>query len=90
MKCPMCEGTGKEFWVIDGVQEECQKCNGTGEIEQTNEEWLRTATTEELAQMLFNAITTSHDFAEYLMHYENQSEQDITNAIVRWLKEKHI
>ena len=42
MKCPRCHGTGKitEWVATDTVSEyefPCRKCNGTGEIEVTNE-----------------------------------------------------
>lgn len=57
MKCPRCHGTGKitEWVATDTVSEyefPCRKCNGTGEIEVTNDEWFDTLSTEEKAKFL--------------------------------------
>ena len=63
MKCLTCNGTGKErrcFYEKTGVDKwekvwddvPCEECNGTGEIEVTNEEWLEQASTEEKAKLL--------------------------------------
>ena len=63
MKCPNCNGTGKErkgFYEKTGVNKwemvwddvACEECDGTGEIEVTNEEWLEQASTEEKARFL--------------------------------------
>jgi hypothetical protein len=62
MKCSNCGGTGKEYWngnVFCNTGFECDKCNGTGEIElvQTNEEWLDTLSTEEKAKWLEDKMT---------------------------------
>ena len=66
MKCPFCDGTGKCYQQTITYEEveknrtnehltKCFKCNGTGEIEQTNEEWFATLTTEEKAEFLSNS-----------------------------------
>lgn len=57
MKCSNCGGTGKEYWngnVFCNTGFECDKCNGTGEIElvQTNEKWLDRKSTKEKAEWL--------------------------------------
>ena len=77
MKCKYCNGTGLDKNKMLDAVVDCGACNGTGEIEQTNEEWLRSATTEELAKAIFE-IGTKHccwPFSE--------------GSILRWLKEKH-
>ena len=77
MKCPVCDGKG-EYIRSWGSYMPCDYCNGTGEVWQTNEEWLRSLeTTEELAIAIFE-IGTKHccwPFSE--------------GSILRWLKEKH-
>ena len=63
MKCKICGGTGKVrgyFYEKTGVNKwekvwgdsPCDECNGTGEVEQTEQEWLQTADTEQLAEFL--------------------------------------
>ena len=52
MKCPVCDGKGY-FPISDIAAKVCPQCNGTGEIEQTNEEWLDRKSTKEKAEWLF-------------------------------------
>lgn len=54
MKCKHCNGTGTTNWCVNGTFVDCPYCGGTGEMEMemTNEEWLRSATTEQLAEWL--------------------------------------
>ena len=57
MKCTKCGGTGKEYWngnVFCNTGFECDKCNGTGEVEQTNEEWFDGLSTWEKAKWLYD------------------------------------
>ena len=57
--CPKCKGNAEYFKEVfnDGKRRreiliKCKKCNGTGEVEQTNEEWFCTLSTEEKAKWL--------------------------------------
>ena len=52
MKCKMCGGAGVIQGQAPGLVSCCPACNGKGFIEQTNEEWLRTSTTEQLAEFI--------------------------------------
>ena len=57
MKCPKCNGRGTVgYYDIDHfVDVECDRCNGSGEVsevEMTNEEYLRSCNTEQLAEWL--------------------------------------
>ena len=85
MKCYKCNGTG--YYDIDN---ECPLCDGTGEYEpfdtdveldklyppeQTNEEYIRTCSTEEMAELLENV---AFDW--------NMVDKE---WIIGWLKEKH-
>ena len=63
MKCPCCNGTGRTTMVTivktdSGLPCDfpCIECDGTGEVEMTNEYFLQTATTEQLADVLWEQI----------------------------------
>ena len=77
MKCPECDGY-KNFVSLAGTPFEvvrpCKRCNGTGEIQQTGEEWLRRATTYELVNFLC-AVQNVYHF--------NPDEWEL------WLKQPH-
>ena len=102
MKCPECDGVGyfeeelKEKFLgkTKYAVIKCDVCHGTGEINvfkpQTNEEYIRQCSTEELAEVFYNAIVTSREFALFLMDVEGKTPNEIKNAICKWLKEKHI
>ena len=57
MKCPKCNGTGKEN-ILMGLN--CDMCNGTGEVEATNEEWFCSLSTEEKAKRIINIAVNSN------------------------------
>ena len=99
MKCTRCHGTGKitEWVATDTVSEyefPCRKCNGTGEIEVTNEEWLKQCTTEQLAEFLADKC---NEVVETVLSDASCDIGDIDNDdywyrqadFVEWLKEKH-
>ena len=76
MKCPICDGRGY-FPVSNITAKICPQCNGTGEVEQTNEEYMQTCSSDELANTIFRLIvhgTVIRPDREY---------------IKKWLKEKH-
>ena len=67
MKCKFCDGSGTDYWSLNGEPYPCPVCNGTGEYEpfdadieldklypteQTNEEWLKSLNTDEFADFL--------------------------------------
>ena len=86
-KCEYCHGAGKIKTIklisaeqgFDCVEEVCTKCNGSGEHEQTNEEWLRSASTEQLAECLTN-ISFNTGYDSYSVVYRK---------MVEWLKQPH-
>ena len=88
MKCPKCGGTGKEYWngnVFCNTGFECDKCNGTGNIEQTNEEWFCRLSTEEKAEWLSNRDEFVYDcgqrgFTPKIMDKDEWQQ---------WLKQPH-
>lgn len=101
MKCQRCHGTGKttEWVATDTVSEyefPCRKCNGTGEVELTNEEWRRTCSTEEFASWLMKHFSCDDIIVLWAKHNYPTHETadglkcaDYKEAIRRWLKEKH-
>lgn len=79
MQCKACNGTGK-IKVIDfakqgwkDTEKVCPICYGSGIIEQTNERWFDTLSTEEKAETIAQ-----------LSSYGGNVE-----AILLWLKEPH-
>lgn len=86
MKCPICDGGGRIMSLPSGMPVKCTRCNGTGEIEHTNEEWFNTLTTEEKAEFFHNIVIRAMQatwdgkkpgYPAYLSDWK------------KWLKEKH-
>ena len=75
MKCPMC--TNPCFM-------DCPK-----ESVETNEEWIKSASTEEMAETIAKRIINSHTMFEYILHQDNRREEDLVREVREWLKEKH-
>lgn len=99
MKCPCCNGTGRTPMVTivktdSGLPCDfpCIECDGTGEVEMTNEYFLQTATTEQLAEFIVN-MTLLDKYKLYDRMESAEYEQGIgigaKKVIVEWLKEKH-
>ena len=95
MKCPNCDGRGtvqepiynKSHTLIKNWKTiKCDVCGGCGEFDafkpQTNEEWLRNASTEELAEFL--AGIDNRDMFESLIPVADGMEDWL-----KWLQEKH-
>ena len=102
MKCPMCNGSGKCYEQKIRYQEietnrtdftlaKCHKCNGSGEVQMTNEEYLRSCNTEQLAEWIAKQkcdgcndepYDDKHGTCKYCMAKK-------TEQIREWLKEKH-
>ena len=94
MKCPECGGIGLTDLHTPNVGR-CIKCNGSGEIEATNEEYIRQASTEELAEVL-NKIFMTRSFCHICpegdvcdLGYECKYHGGKTEDFVEWLKGKH-
>jgi DnaJ-class molecular chaperone len=79
MKCPECNGH-KNFVSLAGtpfeVVKPCKRCNGTGEIEITEQEYIQTCNTEQLAEEIYKCIMT---------HPWHISKE----VILEWLKQPH-
>ena len=84
MKCPNCSGTGivekKSVFQQDAFN--CPYCHGTGNVKQTKEEWLKSASTEELAEFLIQIYKDGRN------DRDNWYERCEANCEL-WLNEKH-
>lgn len=83
MKCPKC---GYEQAIYDDINEwwHCPQCHGSGEaseVEMTNEEWLRSATTEELAGKIYAWHTKGY------ARGKNGLPLNPITEVVEWLKQ---
>ncbi len=90
-KCPTCNGTGRTQMVtlVQGADFPCIECNGTGEVEMTNEYFMRTATTEQLAWFIADVCYELQD--DIWSNCEDTScdyRQTDKNYWLEWLKEK--
>ena len=81
MICPYCKGTGKSNMWINGGCVPCTACKGTGNMEVTNEEWLRFCSTEELAEFIRKQRDDWSD--GWYSDWHPFSE------IIEWLKQPH-
>lgn len=88
-RCPVCGGRGKTT-EYDGLRKfwcdyKCEMCNGTGDVDMTNEEWLQTATTEQLAEWISSVVQKAISIKE------NNDIVMLESAIwwVEWLKQPH-
>ena len=82
IKCPICGGTGLSNKTIF-----CTTCLGRGKIKKplSNEEWLRSCSTEELAEFL------AYECGEAITDYRDNNSMDLTGVYrwQNWLQEKH-
>ena len=87
--CKTCNGLGKIKLMPFGYVCTCAECKGTGETNDymTNEEWLRSATTEQLAEYVLNvwldgALNVNAEFGLNEAQIEKHK-----GYIVEWLKQ---
>lgn len=102
MKCKYCNGTGKirgYFYEKTGVNKwekvwgdsPCDECDGTGEIQQTEQEYIQTCNTEQLAEFII-AVRKGCVYADCpngetpCMSCKDGCDID---KLVEWLKQPH-
>ena len=83
MKCYVCNGRGY-FPVSNIAAKICPQCDGTGEIEQTNEEWFCSLPTEEKAKWITENLSVYADLWV-------KRDEKLLNPVTweEWLKEIH-
>ena len=78
--CPKC----KFYNICKGrINETVENCVRFKSVEQTNEEWLRSATFEELAGAIYEWYTLGYTRGK------NGKKLNSITEVVEWLKEKH-
>ena len=87
-ECPKCNGRGTVgyFHIDHFVDIECDRCHGSGEVsevEMTNEEWIKSLDTEQLAKRLHN-----NDVYAFFV-CRNGGKVPSVEHYVEWLKEIH-
>ena len=87
MKCTNCDGRGA-VQIAPNVKglKRCPVCDGSGEVSQilqNTEEWLRSATFEELAGAIYEWYTLGYTRGK------NGVKLNSITEVVEWLKEKH-
>ena len=97
-KCEACCGSGYiNFWTDDGhiSMRTCRRCDGYGYIKakpMTNEEHLKSCTTEQLAEEIVN-LTLLDKYKLYdqmeSAEYEHGIGVGAKKVIVEWLKQPH-
>ena len=90
MKCPKCNGRGivGYFHIDHFVDIECDRCNGRGEVsevEMTNEEWLHSLNTEQLAGWI-SKVTIDAWFRQV---NNELPKPNGAKEWVEWLKQPH-
>ncbi len=91
--CPICNGKGYVYNALGSFNEDCGHCQGTGKVRvegepMTNEEWLKSMTTEELAGWIYRAMfyKSCQKDVEDGAYMQMMTKKDY---IENWLKEKH-
>lgn len=82
MKCQKCNGSG-----VDDDRLICYRCGGSGVIEMTNEEYLHSCNTEQVADVFFEYRYVNATPRQKL--WMSASEECIKTDIVEWLKQPH-
>ena len=85
--CPKCNGRGTVgyFHVDHFVDIECDRCNGSGEVQMTEQEYIQTCNTEQLAEWI------AHQTMIALLENQNNHSLRMTYPAywVEWLKQPH-
>ena len=82
--CPKCNGKRSicnDMWI-------CDVCKGTGKVP-TNEEWIKSATTEELAEIVYNLVWLSNELFNRLECSGEDNEETDLKIVREWLKQPH-
>ena len=89
-ECPKCKGYGIVGSAVPDIlrgrgaifsSNECDMCHGSGEVEMTNEEWLRSAAFEEMAGKIYAWHTKGY------ARGKNGLPLNPITEVVEWLKQ---
>lgn len=90
MKCKNCSGNGRVTIGWDSYP--CDFCHGTGEVEQTEQEYIQTCTTEQLVHVIHLMTSSCYvcgkegvDYKRCYFHKKCTGPKEIEE----WLKEPH-
>lgn len=89
MICPKCNGRGTVgYYDTDHfVDVECDRCHGSGEVPMTNEEYLKSCTTEQLADVFYMVF---HNHADRVLNAFWDKHKDVFKKdMMEWLKQPH-
>lgn len=89
MKCPRCNGDGSvPYHIADDLFDEtnCPLCGGSGEV-MTEQEYLQTCNTEQLADVFFEYRYINATPQQQL--WLSANEDFVKGGIVEWLKQPH-
>lgn len=81
MKCPICDGGGRITSLPSGMPVKCTRCNGTGEVEQTNEEWRKNCSAEEFVEWITNTFCCCDNHPRL--------KEAVKRDWMKWLKQPH-
>lgn len=88
MRCYMCNGRGIRYDGFQNLYRTCEKCGGSGIAEPlTNEEYIRQASTEELAEWLQEHMDCASCGCNKDLCYQGYDCCKL--AFVEWLKQPH-
>ena len=95
--CPKCEGSGElrvpvteHMGTVLYGTEQCDECGGSGYVNMTNEEWLHTLNTEQLAKEIYGFVWCSNELWQQLCCNGDGTDEESDLRIVReWLKQPH-
>ena len=93
-ECPKCKGYGIVGSAVPDIlrgrgaifsSNECDMCHGSGEVPMTNEEWIKQANTEQLAEWMASVVQKAISIKE------SNSIVMLESAIwwEEWLKQPH-
>ena len=81
--CKACNGTGKRSNNYEDIFRACEICGGTGKVVQTNEEFLRSASANDMARCIATKLLelARHEYGIY----------DVVDyaTVFEWLKQPH-
>ena len=92
--CENCKGCGAIYSWMKMEMITCPTCKGTGKTEQTNEEYIRSCSTRQLANELVELVLYDMPLYDRLHNviepypYDEVERKVVVDECEKWLKEK--